>query len=159
MTSLPPFAVPPEQAGATLAAVLRARLEGQSWNQVRALVAARRVKVRGELCLDPARRLKEGDTVELLARSAPKPRQPEQIALRHLDEHVVVVEKPAGLCTVRHPSERQWKPGRKAVAKLLAGNDILKVRVGRDAKHLGGTLTAPVKLLGPRIKAQVARKH
>ncbi|HVE26290.1 MAG TPA: hypothetical protein VNC22_12840, partial [Sporichthya sp.] len=53
----------------------------------------------------------------------------------------------------------QWKPGRKAVAKLFAGNDILKVRVGRDARHLGGTLTAPVKLLGPRIRAQVARKH
>jgi hypothetical protein len=53
----------------------------------------------------------------------------------------------------------QWKPGRNAVSKLLAGNDILRVRVGRDAKHLGATLSAPIKLLGPRIKAQVARKH
>src|SRR5258708_1138693 len=89
--------VPPEQAGATLAAVLRARLPGQSWNQVRALVAARRVKVLGELCLDPARRLKAGDLVELLPRSAPRPRQQEALVLRHLDEHLVVVEKPSGL--------------------------------------------------------------
>ena len=53
----------------------------------------------------------------------------------------------------------QWKPGRNAVAKLFAGNDVLKVRVGRDSRHLGGTLTAPVKLVGPRIRARVARKH
>src|SRR5438270_741836 len=103
MTSLPPFPVADEQAGATLAAVLRSRLPGASWREVRALVAARRVKVLGELCLDDARRLGAGDTVELLARPAPRPRQPEMVALRHLDEHVVVVEKPAGICTVRHP--------------------------------------------------------
>src|SRR5580704_3707451 len=102
------FLITPDRAGATLAAVLRAHLPGQSWTQVRELVAGRRVKVLGELCLDPARRLKEGDTVELLARSAPRPRQPEQVTIRHLDDHLVVVEKPAGLCTVRHPRERDW---------------------------------------------------
>jgi 23S rRNA pseudouridine1911/1915/1917 synthase len=119
MTSLPPFRVPAEQAGATLAAVLRARLSGQSWNQVRALVAGRRVKVLDELCLDPARRLKEGDTVELLGRAAPRPRQPDQIVIRHLDDDIVVVEKPSGLCTVRHPSEREWSEQRKALSLTL----------------------------------------
>jgi 23S rRNA pseudouridine1911/1915/1917 synthase len=102
-----------------LAAVLRARLPGQSWSAVRALVAARRVKVLGELCLDPARRLKEGDAVELLARPEPRPRQPAMIALRHLDEHLVVVEKPAGISTVRHPSERAWNADRKALSPTL----------------------------------------
>src|SRR5437660_3917434 len=102
------FIVTADHAGATLAAVLRTRLPGQSWSQVRALVAARRVKVLGELCLDPARRLKAGDLVEFLPRSAPRPRQQEALVLRHLDEHVVVVEKPSGLSTVRHPSERAW---------------------------------------------------
>jgi 23S rRNA pseudouridine1911/1915/1917 synthase len=119
MTCLEPFTVPAEEAGATLAAVLRARLPGQSWKQVRAAVTARRVKVLGELCLDPARRLKEGDTVELLDRPAPKPRQPEQIVLRHLDEHLVVVEKPAGICTVRHPRERDWTERRKDLSPTL----------------------------------------
>jgi hypothetical protein len=52
-----------------------------------------------------------------------------------------------------------WKPGRKAVSKLLAGTDVLRVRVGRDRKHLGSALTAPVKLLGPRLTAGTARKH
>src|SRR5262245_62655610 len=100
MTSLPPFAVPAAEAGQTLAAVLRSRLPGQSWSQVRALVAARRVKVRDELCLDPARRLKEGDTVELLARPMAKPREPSLIKERHVDEDVVVIEETAGINTV-----------------------------------------------------------
>ncbi|MEA2151085.1 MAG: hypothetical protein QOD69_2915 [Solirubrobacteraceae bacterium] len=52
----------------------------------------------------------------------------------------------------------RWKPGRTAVSKLLAGSDVLRVRVGRDRKHLGGPLSAPVKLLAPRIKA-AARGH
>src|SRR5438874_7214363 len=101
-----PFPVSAEQAGVTLAAVLRQRLPGQSWSQVRRLIEARRVRVNGELCLDPARRLREGCTVELLARPLPRPRQPEMLTLRHLDEHLVVVEKPSGLATVRHPAER-----------------------------------------------------
>src|SRR5438270_10501227 len=65
----------PEFAGQTLAAVLRSQLPGYSWNDVRKVIAARRAKIDGELVLDPARRVKEGQTVELLARSAPVPRQ------------------------------------------------------------------------------------
>ncbi len=132
MASMSPenLIVSPEQAGATLAAVLRVRLPGQSWNQVRALVAARRVKVLGELCLDPARRLKAGDLVELLPRSAPRPRQQEALVLRHLDEHLVVVEKPSGLSTVRHPSERAWAPQRKALAPTL--EDLVPGLIARE---------------------------
>ncbi len=47
----------------------------------------------------------------------------------------------------------KWKPGRKAVSRLLAGSDVLRARVGRDKKHLGGTLSAGIKLIGPRITA------
>src|SRR5262245_53807977 len=94
----------------TLAALLRSLLPGQSWTQVRRLIETRHVKIAGELCLDPARRVHTGETVNLLARpAAPLPHQPETIVIRHLDEHVVVVEKPAGISTVRHPSERDWK--------------------------------------------------
>src|SRR5579859_7726926 len=97
--------VPAEQAGLTLAALLRQRLPGQSWNQVRRLIETRRARVNGELCLDPARRLKEGETVELLPRPAAKPRSHEAIVIRYLDDHLVVVEKPSGISTVRHPVE------------------------------------------------------
>ena len=67
-------------------------------------VAGRRVRLNGELWLDSARRLKEGDTVELAEQSAPKPRTHHSIRIRHVDTHVVVVEKPPGCHTVRHPT-------------------------------------------------------
>src|SRR5437868_1114304 len=94
------FDVSPEQAGMTLAAFLRSHLRDLSWTQIRRLVETRHVRVGGDLCLDPARRLREGSVVELSSHAAPKPRQQETIKLRYLDTHLVLVEKPAGLCTV-----------------------------------------------------------
>jgi 23S rRNA pseudouridine1911/1915/1917 synthase len=111
--------ITPDKAGVTLAALLRQWLPSQSWNQVRRLIETRRARVNGELCLDPARRLKEGETVELLDRPAVPPRQAETLVLRHLDEHVVVVEKPSGISTVRHPVERAWTRRRKMLSPTL----------------------------------------
>jgi 23S rRNA pseudouridine1911/1915/1917 synthase len=108
-----------DQAGITLAALVRQKLPELSWNQARRLVAARRVKLDGEICLDPARRLREGVVVELLGKPAPVPRQQELLTIRHLDEHVVVVEKPSGVATVRHPAERAWTARRKALHPAL----------------------------------------
>jgi 23S rRNA pseudouridine1911/1915/1917 synthase len=134
--SIEPFSISSEQAGATLAAILRDRLPGQSWNQVRRLIESRRARVNGELCLDPARRLNEGETVELLGDPAPPPRQRESLVIRHLDEHLVVVEKPSGICTVRHPAEREWTQRRKALSPtledLLPG--IIALQEGRPRK-------------------------
>jgi 23S rRNA pseudouridine1911/1915/1917 synthase len=113
------FAVPAEQAGITLAAGLRGLIPSQSWSQVHRRVAARRVRINGELCLDPARRLKEGDTVELLDRAEPPLREQEAILIRYLDEHVVVVEKLSGINTARHPAERAWSERRKALSPTL----------------------------------------
>src|SRR5260370_31278878 len=110
------FQVTPAQANQTLAALLRQWLPGQSWSQVRQLVAGRRVRLNGEVWLDPARRLKENDKVEVLARPAPGPRLQHAVNLRHLDAHLVVVEKPAGISTVRHPAERDWNARRKALS-------------------------------------------
>jgi 23S rRNA pseudouridine1911/1915/1917 synthase len=101
------FPVAAEHAGKTLAACLRLWLPGQTWTQVRKLIEARRVKLNGEVWLDDARRLKEGETVEVLARSEISPQvHIDQIPLRYIDEHVVVIEKPAGISTVRHPAEK-----------------------------------------------------
>src|ERR1700730_13724096 len=67
-TSPQSYSVSAELANQTLAALLRKWLPGQSWAQVRKLVAGRRVKINGELWLDDARRLKEGDVVDVLER-------------------------------------------------------------------------------------------
>src|SRR5205085_4063368 len=69
--------------------------------------------------LDPARRLHAGEAVELLGRPAASPRGPEALTIRHLDEHLVVVEKPSGISTVRHPAERSWSGRRKAQSPTL----------------------------------------
>jgi len=113
------FHVTNAQVNQTVAALLRQWLPGQSWSQVRQLVSARRVRLNGELWLDAARRLKENDTVELLARAAAKPRTQPVITLRYLDTHLVVAEKPAGISTVRHPTERAWTARRKALSPTL----------------------------------------
>ncbi len=126
----------PAQAGLTLAALLRTLLPGQSWSEVRRVVATRRVRVGGELCLDPARRLKEGDRVELLARPEPKPRRHEDVVIRHLDNEIVVVEKPSGVATVRHPSERAWSSERKALHPTLEDivPGLIAAKEGRKRK-------------------------
>ncbi len=141
MSAIEPFTIPEDQAGATLAALLRSRLPGQSWKQVRQLIDARCAKVNGELCLDPARRLKEGEMVELLARPAPRPNQGEAIVIRHLDEHVVVVEKPSGIATVRHPLERDWTARRKALSPTL--EDLTPPVIARQEGRKGA---------GPRLR-------
>src|SRR5689334_15888520 len=124
------FEVSSEQAGVTLAAFLRVHRADLSWTQVRRLVETRHVTVGGDLCLDPARRLREGNVVELSSRAAPKPRPQETIQIRYLDTHLVVVEKPAGLCTVRHPLERDWPKRRKELSPTL--EDIVPKLMARQ---------------------------
>jgi 23S rRNA pseudouridine1911/1915/1917 synthase len=135
-SSTDPFVIAPGQAGFTLAAVLRTRLAGRSWSRVRRLITTRQARVNGELCLDPARRLKEGDTVEVLARPVAAPRHDDNILLRHLDEHIVVVEKPTGINTVRHPAERAWTEQRKILAPTLEDlvPKLIAAREGRARK-------------------------
>jgi 23S rRNA pseudouridine1911/1915/1917 synthase len=130
------FPVTAETAGQTLAAALRRWFPDRTWSQVRQLVQTRRVKIDGDLVLDPARRLAEGLTVEVLARSTPVPRQHESLVLRHLDAHVVVVEKPSGLSTVRHPTERAWPARRKALHPTLEDlvPPLIAKREGRPRK-------------------------
>ncbi len=138
--SLPPqeITIDAALAGKTLAAVLRLRLAGQSWNKVQRLIQARHVRIGGELCMDPARRLKAGDRVEFLPRSLPQPRQPETTVIRYLDQHVVVVEKPSGIATVRHPTERDWPARRKALTPTL--QDIVPKLI---ANREGGSRRGP----------------
>jgi 23S rRNA pseudouridine1911/1915/1917 synthase len=136
MTAISPFTVSADHAEKTLAALLRALLPGQSWSDVRRLIETRRAKVNGELCLDPARRVHEGEIVEVLPRPAPRAKQPEMVRIRYLDEHVVVVEKPSGISTVRHPTEREWTKRRKALSPTLEDlvPGLLRQQAGRRHK-------------------------
>lgn len=113
--------IPTDLAGQTLAAILRKRLPEQTWSQVRKLIAARRIQIDGALCLDPARRLQEGDVLEVTAKPYPVHRGAtvDGLVIRHLDDDVVVVEKASGVNTVRHPAERDWNDKRRELDPTL----------------------------------------
>ena len=174
--TLAPFTVSPQETGFTLAKVLRSRLGGPSWNDVRKLVAARRVKVGDAVCSDEARRLKEGEVVVLLDHPKPLPRtaHPERLVVRHLDEHVAVVEKPAGVNTVRHPAELEWSEQRReldptledltqwAVAHQLSrpARDLPRLRiVHRLDKETSGLVVFARSVLAERELGLQFRKH
>jgi len=131
-TTLPPFTVAVQEAGHTLAKVLRSRLGGPSWTAVRKLIAARRVKVGDAISTDHARRLKENEVVVVLEHPKPLPRvaHPDRLVIRHLDEHVVVVEKPAGVNTVRHPTELEWSEERRKADPTL--EDLAQWAIARE---------------------------
>jgi 23S rRNA pseudouridine1911/1915/1917 synthase len=139
--SKPPqsYTITPEQEGATLAALLRLWIPGQTWSQVRRIVETRRARIGEELCLDPARRLHEGEVVIVSARPAAKPRQRETVVVRFVDQHLVVVEKPSGISTVRHPLERSWSAQRKELSPTL--EDIVPSLIAtHEGRRPKGTL-------------------
>ena len=107
------FHVSMEQANRTVASLLREWIPGQSWSQVHRLIDSRRVQINGNLCLDAPRRLQPGEVVKIMAHAQSKPPTTDQIRLRHLDAHLVVVEKPALITTLRHSEEVEWPDRRK----------------------------------------------
>lgn len=115
----PIFRVLPRQVDTTIAAALRAWLPGKSWSQVRGLLEGRRVMLSGNICVDPARRLRLNDVVKILPNPAPAPPKAEDVRIRFLDAHVVVVEKPSGMTTTRHAEECGWPARRRQIQPTL----------------------------------------
>src|SRR5205809_6491702 len=93
------FHLEEQHGGLTLAAALKRLLADQTWSQVRKLIASRRVQVNGNLCLDAQRKVAAGDVVKLLETSLPRPICEADVRLVYVDEHLVVVQKPAGVTT------------------------------------------------------------
>ncbi len=113
------FCVLPRQVDETIGAALRQWLPGQSWSQVRKLLHSRRVMLSGNLCVDPARRLKLQDVVKILPQPMAAPPSETDIRIVYLDAHVVVVEKPAGITSTRHKEEKNWPARRKQLQPTL----------------------------------------
>ena len=89
----------------TILAALRAWQSNLSWKAARELLGARRVAVNGATCLDEAWRLKTGDVVEVSDKPRPKSPRHQDLCILFLDEHLAVVEKPAGMLTERPLAE------------------------------------------------------
>jgi 23S rRNA pseudouridine1911/1915/1917 synthase len=77
------------------------------------------VLVNGNLCVDAGRRLKNGEVVKVLSHPlTPVPRD-KDVRIQYLDAHLVVVEKPAGMTSIRHIEERRWPARRKQLQPTL----------------------------------------
>lgn len=82
--------------------LLREQHAGASWAAVRRLIETGKVSVNGQVQRETAFRVPALAQVELCmaaARQRPGPRLPED-AIVHVDPHLVVVQKPAGISTV-----------------------------------------------------------
>lgn len=97
--------LPAEAAGWRLDRALAGAIPTLSRERLKALVSAGAVTVEGRQERDPARKMKGGEAVAVLvppARPAEAVSQDIPLDIRFEDEHLLVVEKPAGL--VVHPA-------------------------------------------------------
>ena len=153
------FIVGRTEAGRPVAACLGERLSLPR-SVVRRLLRDQHVRVNGVLCADPQRRLQRGQRIQVrlpktgrteksgaLAPRVPNRSRSERNTffrsrsrrpqVRYVDEHVVVVEKPAGLTTMRHAEETAefGERARRFLPPTLA--DILPelLAKGRPGRH------------------------
>jgi len=129
------FPIPESLAGQTLAGAIR-RLCGTnpppSWTAARKLIADRRVLVGGRLCLDDTRRLDGGETVTILASAHAAPPGKNDVRIVYADEDLVVVDKPAGMQTLRRIEESNWSDDRKRRQPTL--DEIVPSLLGRSSR-------------------------
>jgi 23S rRNA pseudouridine1911/1915/1917 synthase len=108
------------EAGQTLAVLLRKRLHC-AWSDIVRLLKTGQVRLGGTPCRDPKQRLRPGQRLEIAAAGQRKEKQQARSAERSslrvsrsggtgikivfVDAHIIVVDKPAGLTTVRHAHE------------------------------------------------------
>jgi 23S rRNA pseudouridine1911/1915/1917 synthase len=90
-----------EDEGAALGSLVR-KVTGTAWSAARKLVASGKVRVDDAVVTDPGTRVRAGQAVAIHP-TAPRvdlPRGLPRDAIRYLDTHLVIVEKPSGVSTV-----------------------------------------------------------
>jgi 23S rRNA pseudouridine1911/1915/1917 synthase len=157
------FVLEPADQNATLAAALRRRLSGRSWADVRRLCESGKVLVDGERALDSARRISDGQRVEIRM-TAPRPKVViPDFSIVFEDPHLLVIEKPAGISSVPYDRKetgtamdlirQAWRQaGRKATAAPL-------YIVHRLDKDTSGLLCFARTKLAERRLHEVFQRH
>jgi 23S rRNA pseudouridine1911/1915/1917 synthase len=113
------YHVAADQEGLTLSAAMKELCAPVTWGQAKKWIAKRHVQVNGNLCVDAARRVSAKDVIKLWKDPLPKPVDVKDIRLAYFDEHLLVVEKPAGLTSVRHFDERKISTRRRQLQPTL----------------------------------------
>jgi 23S rRNA pseudouridine1911/1915/1917 synthase len=156
------FVVSRAESGRTVAALLKTHLR-LSPAAVRELVRRRQIRLAGKPCLSPAWRVAAGQALEVnvaeqpgAARRAKKRGDRRQPAtpgasttkpiLCYVDEQIVVVDKPAGLTTMRHAHEAAefGARGRRFLPPTLA--DLLPDLLARETGGRPGRVRAVHRL-------------
>jgi len=167
------FTVARAEAGQTLSEWLGQRLSLPP-GQVRLLVRQRQVRVAGIPCLDLGRRVQPGQRVDVRLprqdggsqkRSGPlSPADfldalPTSPVLRFVDEDVVVVDKPSGLTTMRHPEDvaEQGARARRYLPPTLA--DLVPVLLAREHGYKGAPVRAVHRLDNETTGLVVFARH
>lgn len=131
------FHVPANLEGKTLLGALRQLAPGFSWADLRAKLRKRFIMVDGGLCVDEGRVVREGTVIKWLPQPMAAPPSEDNLKIVYVDRHVVVVEKPAGITTLRHAEERHW-PGRRKQLQPTLDELIARVIGKREAAHAAG---------------------
>lgn len=145
MNAVQCFLIDPSQEGQTLLSVLRSQRPGASWNDCRRVLTSRRVMVNGVLCIHEARRLKSGDEVRITSTEQRLTTTAEKLRLYFADEHLVVVEKPAGIICTRRPEEQHWPTAKKALNPTL--DELVLDRVQSPLPKRAHRKPTPIGLL------------
>jgi 23S rRNA pseudouridine1911/1915/1917 synthase len=128
----------------TIAAFLRNVLTDITWSEVKKLLAARQVTINDRTETSEAYRLSGGERVIVgqpeVKNSPAEGKKTPDVKIVYLDDHVVVVEKPAGLTTIRHPHElREYHSSKvpflpdtliQVLPKLIVREEKKRVRKG-----------------------------
>ena len=143
---MPIYTISRKEGGWSVLEMLRCRLR-LSWSQARKLVQERRVLLGGEVCRDAARRVKAGQRLQVReAGQAARPKKAGGPVICFVDKHLVVVDKPAGLTTMRHPEEAAefGERGRRFLPPTLA--DLLPGLLAQAGKGKPGRVRAVHRL-------------
>ncbi len=137
------FRVLPRQVDMSLAAAMREWLPGVPWSRIHKLIRGRYVSLNGNACVDAGRRLRLQDVAKLHAAPLPAPPKPRDVTVLYLDEHLVVVDKPSGLTTVRHREEKHVPKRRRQLQPTL--DELLPGIIAKIEKKRRRGLPPPVR--------------
>ena len=100
--------------------------------QAEQMILQRQVSVHGNLCVDGYRKLKRGDVVKVHAFPIAAPLSADDLKIVFEDRHLLVVDKPAGVTSVREPGMNARGKRQATLDELLARRDKSKGNRGRS---------------------------
>ncbi len=136
MTAFKTYHVREHNVGQTLLEMLRRVFANKSDNEIRRLISTRRVQIDGNVCFDSHRRLRKGEMLRVHDDGVRPPPGEQDVNIRFQDEHLMVVEKPAGVTSVREDEDdgrRSKQPTLDELLQRLVDRDGLGKLPGRGA--------------------------